>query len=245
MYYRVRYRKRGQHGEAVRPSHIQGTRRSAPGQGRGGGDVARRGRGRRLSKDAGLVKAVAGTLRRGGTAAAELRKTLAPAMSPPRAKTGAELIAFLRASPLCDTDFAVERDRTVARTAGRSRMTGFLIDTNVISETVKRRPEARVLAWFEERTPTELTCTSPRSLSASWYGAHESSTTPAGDKAMNVGYNTTLRTSSKGESCRSTGMRRQYGARSWPRGTGPADHDPLSTRKSRRSPAFGGTISRS
>lgn len=35
-------------------------------------------------------------------------------------------------------------------------MTGFLIDTNVISETVKRRPEARVLAWFEERTPTEL-----------------------------------------------------------------------------------------
>ena len=35
-------------------------------------------------------------------------------------------------------------------------MTGFLIDTNVISETVRRRPEARVLAWFEERTPTEL-----------------------------------------------------------------------------------------
>lgn len=67
------------------------------------------------SEDAGLVKAVAGTLRRGGTAAAELRKTLVPAMSPPRAKTGAELIAFLRASPLCDTDFAVERDRSPGR----------------------------------------------------------------------------------------------------------------------------------
>lgn len=35
-------------------------------------------------------------------------------------------------------------------------MTGFLIDTNVISETVKARPEPRVLAWFEERTPREL-----------------------------------------------------------------------------------------
>ena len=35
-------------------------------------------------------------------------------------------------------------------------MTGFLIDTNVISETVKPRPEARVLAWFEDRSPSEL-----------------------------------------------------------------------------------------
>ncbi len=35
-------------------------------------------------------------------------------------------------------------------------MTGFLIDTNVISETVKPRPEPRVLAWFESRSPGEL-----------------------------------------------------------------------------------------
>ena len=35
-------------------------------------------------------------------------------------------------------------------------MTGYLIDTNVISETVKPRPEARVIAWFTERTPSEL-----------------------------------------------------------------------------------------
>ena len=67
------------------------------------------------SEDVSFVKAVAGTLRRGGTAAAELRKTLAPAMSPPRAKTGAELVAFLRASPLCDADFVVERDRSPGR----------------------------------------------------------------------------------------------------------------------------------
>lgn len=35
-------------------------------------------------------------------------------------------------------------------------MTGFLIDTNVISETVKPRPEPRVLAWFESQIPSEL-----------------------------------------------------------------------------------------
>lgn len=35
-------------------------------------------------------------------------------------------------------------------------MTGFLIDTNVISETVKPRPEPRVLDWFENQTPSEL-----------------------------------------------------------------------------------------
>ena len=67
------------------------------------------------SEDVGLVKAVAGTLRRGGTAANELRKTLAPTMPPPRAKTGAELVAFLQASPLRDADFIVERDRSPGR----------------------------------------------------------------------------------------------------------------------------------
>ena len=67
------------------------------------------------AEDVGLVKAVAGTLRRGGTAAAELRETLAPAPSPLRAKTGAELVAFLMASPLRGADFAVERDRSPGR----------------------------------------------------------------------------------------------------------------------------------
>ena len=67
------------------------------------------------SEDVGFVKAVAGTLRRGGSPAAELRETLAQTVSFPRAKTGAELVAFLRASPLCDADIVVERDRSPGR----------------------------------------------------------------------------------------------------------------------------------
>ena len=32
----------------------------------------------------------------------------------------------------------------------------FLLDTNVVSETVKAKPEKRVLAWLEAQTPVEL-----------------------------------------------------------------------------------------
>lgn len=32
----------------------------------------------------------------------------------------------------------------------------FLLDTNVVSETVRAKPEARVLAWLQAQTPTEL-----------------------------------------------------------------------------------------
>lgn len=32
----------------------------------------------------------------------------------------------------------------------------FLLDTNVVSETVKRKPENRVLGWLEAQTPAEL-----------------------------------------------------------------------------------------
>ena len=67
------------------------------------------------SEDVGFVKAVAGTLRRGGSAADELRKTVGPRVLPPRAKTGAELVAFLQASPLRNADFVVERDRSPGR----------------------------------------------------------------------------------------------------------------------------------
>ena len=35
-------------------------------------------------------------------------------------------------------------------------MNGFLLDTNVISETVRPRPEPRVLNWFRGRTPRDL-----------------------------------------------------------------------------------------
>ncbi len=32
----------------------------------------------------------------------------------------------------------------------------FLLDTNIVSETVKAKPEERVLAWLEAQTPAEL-----------------------------------------------------------------------------------------
>ncbi|MCY3996516.1 MAG: PIN domain-containing protein, partial [Rhodobacter sp.] len=32
----------------------------------------------------------------------------------------------------------------------------FLLDTNVISETVRAKPEPRVLDWLEKRSPAEL-----------------------------------------------------------------------------------------
>lgn len=32
----------------------------------------------------------------------------------------------------------------------------FLLDTNIISETVRPKPEPKVLAWVEQRNPTEL-----------------------------------------------------------------------------------------
>jgi len=34
--------------------------------------------------------------------------------------------------------------------------TGYLIDTNVISELRRREPEPRVLSWFEERPARQL-----------------------------------------------------------------------------------------
>lgn len=51
-------------------------------------------------EDAALVKAVAEQLRKGGKRARKIRKALTPLVQPPMAKTGAELVAFLRASPL-------------------------------------------------------------------------------------------------------------------------------------------------
>lgn len=32
----------------------------------------------------------------------------------------------------------------------------FLLDTNVISETVRKKPESRVLGWLEKQSPAEL-----------------------------------------------------------------------------------------
>ena len=69
------------------------------------------------SRDAPLVKAIAGALRSDGEEAAFIRRSLQPVLTAPRARTGAELVAFLRASPLTGTELPVERDRSTGRSA--------------------------------------------------------------------------------------------------------------------------------
>ena len=68
-------------------------------------------------QDAPLVKAIAGALRSGGEEAELIRRSLQQRLTAPRAKTGAELVAFLRASPLTDADLAIERDHSTGRSA--------------------------------------------------------------------------------------------------------------------------------
>ena len=68
-------------------------------------------------QDAPLVKAIASVLRSGGEEAQLMRRSLQQRLNAPRAKTGAELVAFLRASPLTDADPAIERDHSTGRSA--------------------------------------------------------------------------------------------------------------------------------
>lgn len=68
-------------------------------------------------QDAPLVRAIASSLRSGGEDAALIRRTLQPTLVAQRMKTGAELVAFLRASPLTDADLAIERDNSTGRSA--------------------------------------------------------------------------------------------------------------------------------
>ena len=69
------------------------------------------------SRDAPLVKAIAGALRSGGAESELIRRTLEPVLTTPRARTGAELVAFLRASPLTEADLPIERDTSTGRSA--------------------------------------------------------------------------------------------------------------------------------
>ena len=69
------------------------------------------------SRDAGLVKAVAGALRLGGEDAKRIRDALQPIVSLPKAKTGSELVAFFRKSPLLSDDLQVDRDVSAGRSA--------------------------------------------------------------------------------------------------------------------------------
>jgi hypothetical protein len=65
--------------------------------------------------DAALVRALAATLRAGGEPAQQLRDRFQPVLRPPVAATGADLVAFFQASPLCDADLTIERDRASGR----------------------------------------------------------------------------------------------------------------------------------
>ena len=68
------------------------------------------------AQDAPLVRAIAGTLRLGGLEAKRVRETLKPMVSSKMARTGIELVAFFRASPLANTELSFERDRSTGRT---------------------------------------------------------------------------------------------------------------------------------
>ena len=68
------------------------------------------------AQDAPLVRAIAGTLRLGGLEAKRVRETLKPMVSSKKARTGKELVAFFRASPLSNTKLSFERDRSTGRT---------------------------------------------------------------------------------------------------------------------------------
>ena len=67
------------------------------------------------AQDVGIVKAVAGVLRAGGDEARQVRDALASLTAVEPARTGTELLAFLRASPLVGEDLTIERDPTLGR----------------------------------------------------------------------------------------------------------------------------------
>ena len=66
-------------------------------------------------RDASLVKAIAGALRNGGAKAKYIRESIQPLVAAPKAKTGAELVAFFRNSPLVEAELSFERDRSSGR----------------------------------------------------------------------------------------------------------------------------------
>ena len=68
------------------------------------------------SRDAPLVRGIAEALRSGGEEAEFIRRTLQPKLTAPTARTGSELIAILRASPLAELDLPERRDRSCDRT---------------------------------------------------------------------------------------------------------------------------------
>ena len=69
------------------------------------------------SRDAPLIKAIAGALRSGGEEAKRVRELLQPMLSVQRAKTGRELVEFFRATPLVGAQLQTKRDHSTGRSA--------------------------------------------------------------------------------------------------------------------------------
>ncbi len=67
------------------------------------------------ARDAVLIKAVGGALRAGGKDAKRVREALASMTSIEPVRTGAELVAFFRASPLVGEELMIERDQSTGR----------------------------------------------------------------------------------------------------------------------------------
>lgn len=65
--------------------------------------------------DAKLMRTVADRLRAGGDAAVAIRDALAPLLTGTQARSGEDLLAFFRASPLVGIDLQIERDKSPAR----------------------------------------------------------------------------------------------------------------------------------
>lgn len=62
-----------------------------------------------------MLRRIAALLREGGGPAERLREQLGPPAGREIARTGAELVAFFRASPLVGEELRVERDRSPGR----------------------------------------------------------------------------------------------------------------------------------
>ncbi len=67
------------------------------------------------ARDADLVRAVAALLRAGGDQARRVRKTLGPLTRTGIARSGRDLVAFFRNSPLVGTELEFERDKSPGR----------------------------------------------------------------------------------------------------------------------------------
>lgn len=65
--------------------------------------------------DASLLKAIARVLRQGGDEAKLIRAAVQPLVSSTKAKTGAELVDFLRQSPLAGVELSLQRDASTGR----------------------------------------------------------------------------------------------------------------------------------